>query len=348
MWLSLAIASCLIVLLTAGRAPIYKPNSNGDSDRQYNTYDNNYNNYNNNNYNSNNNNNYNNTYGNYHHETTTRRLVPVELHFNFSLPENGLPPLKLNMGAVSQYLNEMSQKIASINGTSFPRKMKKTLLVKIKNPNKPFRPIPAEIFAAGLPKGAIIPGNVVKPCRSFIVSRCIALCKVQTISCSSLCDGRRDCLTSCETSLKTCSSFCDSTFSELDNQLKLAEKNLDDNRIGNTESVSRAPLLDEFKNEIPNVQFYLPKCLQNCGSNVTCITKCHHVCHGIWEKPSTQYDLQYSPAPMAFRPKAPRPIGSPAAAPPMNSQVGFGMREGEDFESKDNDEMQKDDTLDTE
>lgn len=355
MWLLVAICSCLIVLSTAGLPPIrhrQSSNRNDESitDRQYSSYNDNNNgnynsnynsNYNNNNksnYNYNNNGNYNSNHnGNYNYnkyETTTRRQVPLELQLNFTFPENGLPPLKLNMGAVSQYLNEMSDKIRTMNGSFVPEKMKKTLLVQIKNPNKPFRPIPADVFAAGLPKGALIPGNVVQPCRKFIVSTCNALCRVQLTSCSFLCDDRRDCLTSCESSLATCSSFCDSTFSQLDDRLKVAGKGADDklDSTASLDSATKAPQLDEFKNEIPNVNFYLPKCLQNCGGNATCIGKCHHVCHGIWMKPAPQY----SQAPVQNSrpyPVAPSlPIGyPPMAAPPASSYpVGSTIREGGD------------------
>ena len=327
MWLLLAIGSCLISLSTAGRPPIRHPkssNSNDDSNRQLQQT------------------------GDNKQETTTGRQVPLELQLNFTFPANGLPPLKLNMGAVSQYLNEMSEKINSMNGSFVPKKMKKTLLVNIKNPNKPVRPIPAEVFAAGLPKGALIPGDVVKPCRTFIVSTCNALCRVQLSSCSFLCDDRRDCLTSCETSLKTCSSFCHSTFSQLDELLKLAAKGLDDkfDLMGNAESATKAPLLDEFKNEIPNINFYLTKCLQNCGSNESCIGKCHHVCHNIWQKPAPRY----SQAPIHYaNPSV--PIGYPIPAPPVSYSVGSKLRDGGDdsgdaTSSKDNGEQEKDDTLD--
>jgi hypothetical protein len=255
----------------------------------------------------------------------------MELHFNFTLPENGLPAIKLNMGAVSQYLDEMSKKISTMNSSSVPSKIKKTLLVKIKNPNKPVRPIPAEVFAAGLPRGALIPGDVVKPCRKFIISTCNILCTVQQTSCRSICDGRVDCLAGCETSLRTCASFCDSTFSQMDIKLTEAANALKD-QIEQIDSVaqiaSKVPLIDEFQNEIPNFKFYLPKCLQNCGSNATCTNQCHYICHSVLEKPLhpkplpiAQYaQTQYSPVNYA-RPYVPAlPSGYPA---------GSGIREGD-------------------
>ena len=349
MWLLLAIGCCLISLSTAGRPPIRHPkstNSNDDSNRQYNNY--NDNNYNGNNYNGNN-------YNYNKQETTTGRQVPLELHLNFTFPENGLPPLKLNMGVVSQYLNEMSEKINYMNGSFVPQKMKKTLLVNITNPNKPLKPIPSEVFAAGLPKGALIPGDVVKPCRNFIVSTCNALCRVQLRSCSFLCDGRRDCLTSCETSLKTCSSFCDSTFSQLDDLLKLPGKGVDGvfDLMGNAENATTSSLLDEFKNEIPNVNFYLSKCLQNCGSNTTCVAQCHHVCHNIWQKPTLKSAALQDSQTLVRYANPSVPIDYPIPASPVSSySVGSQMRDADDdsgdaTSSNDNGEQQKDDTLDT-
>lgn len=340
MWLLLATASCLIVLSTARQPPVNNPNEserNGDSNNDYNrpNYDqssNNRPNYDQSSYNrpSYNRPDYNNN--------NKKPAVPMELHFNFTFPENGLPPLKLNMGVVSQYLDEMSKKIS--DGSSVPSKMRKTLLVRIKNPNKPVKPIPAEVFAAGLPKGAMIPGDVVKPCRKFIVSTCNILCTVQQSSCRSICDGRIDCLAGCEVSLRTCSSFCDSTFSQLDAKLKEAANVLK----GTLDSVvGRVPLIDEFQNEIPDFNFYLPKCLQNCGYNATCINHCHYVCHSVWEKPTAQYAPQYLPTAVHYaRPFVP--------ALPSGYSIGSGIREGDDSDglSKSNDELLKDDAPDTE
>lgn len=331
MWLLLATASCVIALSTARQAPIRNPNEsnrNSGYNNDYNRPDDNRP--------TNNRPTYNNNY-----RRPEPPAVPMELHFNFTLPENGLPAIKLNMGAVSQYLNEMTKMISTMNSSSVPSKIKKTLLVKIKNPNKPVRPIPAEVFAAGLPRGALIPGDVVKPCRKFIISTCNILCTVQQTSCRSICDGRVDCLAGCETSLRTCASFCDSTFSQMDVKLAEAANALMD-KIEQIDSVvqisSKVPLIDEFQNEIPNFKFYLPKCLQNCGSNATCTNQCHHICHSVLEKPIAQYaQTQYSPVNYA-RPNVP--------ALPSGYPVGSGIREGDGSDV--NDELLKDDDTENE
>jgi hypothetical protein len=115
--------------------------------------------------------------------------------------------------------------------------------------------------------------------------------------------------------------------------VKLAEAaNAFKDKIEQIDSVvqiaSKVPLIDEFQNEIPNFKFYLPKCLQNCGSNATCTNQCHYICHSVLEKPLhpkplpiAQYaQTQYSPVNYA-RPYVPAlPSGYPA---------GSGIREGD-------------------
>ena len=192
-------------------------------------------------------------YGNYNSAPLPVRKptiqLPLELNVNFTFPENGLPPMKINLGNVAEYLTERP---------GIPSSPKRTVLVNIKNPNRPIRPIPSDIYAAGLPTGSLIPGDVIQPCRSFIVSKCSELCSTSVDTCRSLCDGRTDCLSSCKTGFDSCKKFCNSTFSNI--------------QAGDIETPSK---------------IYLPKCLRNCRGSAACNDQCHHVCHFMLDKKPT-------------------------------------------------------------
>lgn len=177
-------------------------------------------------------------------------ISPMELHINFTFPENGLPPMKLNLGNVAEFLTEKPGQISSL---------KRVVLVNITNPNKPYKPIPAEIFHAGLPAGSLIPGDYAKPCRSYIVSKCNDLCLLNLESCRAICDGQGDCLDGCRANVKICSRFCNSTFNQYD-KLKGDEQ------------------------ELPTSSFFLPKCLRNCRGDSACNSHCHLVCHTMMDK----------------------------------------------------------------
>lgn len=183
-------------------------------------------------------------------ENRMKGTDPIELHINFTFPENGLPPMKLHLGNVAEYLTEKPGQSSSL---------KRVVMVNITNPNKPNYPIPAEVFAAGLPVGALIPGDIAKPCRTFIVGKCNNLCSSTLDSCQPICDGRRDCLQGCRANAQICSRFCNSTFDQL-NKLKNGEQ------------------------ENPTPNYFLPKCLRNCRKDRVCNSTCHRVCHTMLQK----------------------------------------------------------------
>lgn len=169
----------------------------------------------------------------------------LDLHVNFTFPANGLPPLKLNLGNVARYLNDQ----AGSSYSSYPSP--RVVLVNITNPNKPVKSIPADVYAKGLPSGALIPGDLAKPCRSLIVSKCKKLCLLSRKSCVTLCDGRPECHKSCKKGEKSCKLFCNSTFKKI--------------------------TIDET----PRWQAYLPKCLRNCRGDLKCNAQCHKICHTL-------------------------------------------------------------------
>lgn len=216
-------------------------------------------------------------------------VAPIELQINFTYPENGLPPMKFNLGNVAEYLTEKP---------GLPSSSKRVVLVNITNSNRPYRPIPADVYAAGLPIGSLIPGDVVKPCRSFIISKCNDLCLINLNGCRSMCDNRVDCLSVCLTTLNSCSRFCNSTFQKLDDNAQMDE------------------------NEAPNYQVYLPKCLRNCQGNMMCSNHCHQVCHRMLQrKPQAYLDSSTSTYPFQMNHLGPLMMGG--KFPAMENMNGF-------------------------
>lgn len=191
--------------------------------------------------------------------------APMELNINFTFPENGLPPLKLNLGNVAAFLKEKDTN-GNLGLPSSGKPIKKTILVNIKNPNKPKNPIPADVFHAGLPQGFQIPIQTAQLCRDFIILKCKDLCKVSQRICHSTCDGRKDCVQVCKATRSSCAKFCDSTFVADEADIKKGDGQ-------------------------KMVDILLPKCLRNCRNDKYCTYQCHDTCHAKLKEPAPLTDV---------------------------------------------------------
>lgn len=165
---------------------------------------------------------------------------PVDLQINFTLPQDGLPPIKLNLGNVLNYLEEKPN-------IAYPPK--KVVLMNIANPNKPYPPYN--------------PGDIAKPCRSFIYLKCNEMCVNSRNGCRYSCDGQDDCFYGCQSRFGNCMENCKSSMNK-----------------------------KETSTQQVDYQVYLPKCLGGCKNNEGCINQCHKVCHHMLDKKPQVYSSQ--------------------------------------------------------
>lgn len=179
-------------------------------------------------------------------DTKTTTATPIELHINLTLPENGIPPTKLSLGNVAGYLNQRP---------GGPKPTRHTVLVDIKNQNKPFKPIPVDVFQAGLPQGSLLPPDKTADCKKLITETCKTKCSAISRGCNPLCKNASGCLATCERASKTCTAACNSV-----KEIELFKVKEDQK------------LTEQAKVVL------LTKCLRHCKTNGLCISKCNDVC----------------------------------------------------------------------
>ena len=190
---------------------------------------------------------------------TGEDLKPFDLFIDLKVPSNGLPPMKLNLGDISQYFPTGKNSRTGQN--------ERHIVVEFQNPNRVPRPIPFSTFNAGLPVGSLVPGDIVKPCSNFIIKSCKKSCDIGSDICEKSCDNRTECIGFCKTTSKSCFQFCKSS-------LNMVKPPIDENESAPNKNVEDLAI-DHGTN---NTRFYLPKCLRTCNEDTTCQSDCLNFC----------------------------------------------------------------------
>ena len=211
---------------------------------------------------------------------------PFDLFIDLKVPSNGLPPMKLNLGDISQYFpNSISKNSNGKSGEGF---LERHIVVEFENPNRVPRPIPFSTFNAGLPVGSLVAGDIVTPCTNFIIKSCKNSCNAGSDMCEKTCDNRTECIDFCKTTAKSCFSFCKASLG------MVKQQPLDEVKLG---EISEMPV-DHGAN---NTRFYLPKCLRNCNEeDSTCQSDCLNFCSSNFQpvsRPSTAVPIPESTLP---------------------------------------------------
>jgi hypothetical protein len=222
-------------------------------------------------------------------------LKPFDLFIDLKVPSNGLPPMKLNLGDISQYF---PNSIAN-NPSSKKEFLERHIVVEFENPNRVPRPIPLATFNAGLPAGSLVPGDIVTPCTNLIIKSCKNSCNAGSNICEKTCDNRTECIDFCKSTAKSCFSFCKAS-------LGMVRKPLDEfkEKLGELVEVP----VDHGAN---NTRFYLPKCLRNCNEDDSiCQSDCLNFCSSNFQPVS--------------RPSAAAPQDVPLPSPPTTTPLNAG------------------------